>query len=156
MTRLPRTHVEVDERSDIYALSVLFYELLGLTHPLTPKTTLNDTLAAVVTEQPRRLLDLKNPYQHRVPPDLSWFVNKGLSKSPKDRYQSVTEMRDRLLRRAEGVIPVECGNTLVKRITSELGRLSDRRPYVVVGALFASAALVLWAVAMTVYRVVGG
>ncbi len=146
----------VDERCDIYALSVLFYEFLGLTHPLTPRTTLNDTLAGVIHERPKKLQDLKNAHQHRVPPELSWFVAKGLAKDPKDRYQSVTEMRERLRRRAEGYIPIECGTTLVKRIVHSLGRTADRHPYVVIIALFGASMVVLWALATTVYRAVAG
>src|SRR5262249_8680489 len=147
---------KVDERCDIYALSVLFYELLGLIHPLAPKTTLNDTLAAVINEQPQKLVDLPQAHQRRVPADLSWFVQKGLAKDPKDRYQSVVEMKQRLLRRAEGVIPVECGCTLVKRIASELGRLADRYPILVVNIMLVASAVVLWALGATIYRAVSG
>jgi eukaryotic-like serine/threonine-protein kinase len=143
---------QLTERSDIYSLSVLFYELLGLSHPSSAKPTLTETLQAVVEEKPAMLYLLKSPYQRRVPMDLAWFVHKGLLKDPKDRFASVEEMRDHLLRRAGGDIEVRCTATLVKRLLGEFGRLVDQHPHISFSLVVGSVALVLWALGTTIYR----
>jgi serine/threonine protein kinase len=116
----------IDERSDVYALSILFYELLTLRHPLADKTTLPSMLHAI-SHDPTPLAGMVNhPHQPAVSMDLSWFLRKGLAKNPADRYASVAEMVTRLERRAEGIIPVQCHVTLMKRMSNGVGRFIDR------------------------------
>ncbi len=118
----------IDERSDVYALSILLYELLTLGHPLADKTTLPSMLHAI-SHEPTPLAGMVNhPHQPAVSMDLSWFLRKGLAKNPADRYASVAEMVTRLERRAEGIIPIQCHITFMKRMSNGLGRFIDRHP----------------------------
>ena len=98
----------IDERSDVYALSVLFYELLTLRHPLADKTTLHAMIHAISHEPTPFAGMVNHPHQPSVSMDLTWFLRKGLAKDPAERYASVAEMVTRLERRAEGIIPIQC------------------------------------------------
>jgi serine/threonine-protein kinase len=132
-----------DERSDIYALCVLFYELLTLKHPLAEKTTLSEMLDGITHESPPLAGMLNHPHQPSVSMDLSWFLRKGLAKEPTERYASVTEMITRLERRAEGYIPVQCPITFMKHTSNRLGRFIDRRPFAASFLMFSGAIVLI-------------
>jgi serine/threonine-protein kinase len=142
-----------DERSDVYALCVLFYELLSLRHPLADKNNIAEVLAGAINEKPRAAGFVSTPHQPLVPADLSWFVDKGLQKDPSQRYPSVRAMIDRLDRRAEGDIPVQCPVTFMKRTVNELTRLIDRHPtFVMIAAaifLLSGIAGAVWGIALS-------
>ena len=118
----------IDERSDIYSLCALFYELLALEPYIPPKDSVENVLRAVLTTTPRPPIKVKSPYQPPVPPELNHFVLKGLAKHPGDRFQTVVEMRDRLERIDEGYIPVQCPLTFSKRALHAGLHLIDRHP----------------------------
>ncbi|MBX3228472.1 MAG: serine/threonine protein kinase [Labilithrix sp.] len=118
----------VDARSDLYSLSMLFYELLTLQHPLADKASLAAMLEGVKNEDPPFATSARSPHQPAVPAELAWLVRRGLAKDPAARFQSAGEMIDRLARRAEGQIPVQCHITLVKRVNGEWTRFVDRHP----------------------------
>jgi eukaryotic-like serine/threonine-protein kinase len=125
----------VDVRSDVYSLSVLLHEFLCLKHYLSNQTTLEGVVQAVQHEQPPSPTFTKSPHQPPTPADLSWFVAKGLEKDPAKRYQTVTEMIERLDARDEGVIPVQCPITFTKRTTRGALRLLDHHPSLVMAFL---------------------
>jgi serine/threonine-protein kinase len=133
----------IDERSDVYALSVLFYELLTLRHPLAEKTTLPSMLHAISHEMAPLAGMASHPHQPSISMDLSWFLRKGLEKEPADRYASVAEMITRLERRAEGLIPVQCPITFMKRTSNGLGRFIDRHPFLATLVMLASVVVVV-------------
>jgi serine/threonine-protein kinase len=130
----------VDERSDLYSLSMLFYELLSLKHPLDGKDSLPAMIHAITNESIPLVGFINNPHQPRVGMDLAWFLHKGLAKDPAERYQSAGEMLERLEQRAEGKIPVQCHITFVKRVNGEWSKFVDRHPLAV--TLLMVAALV--------------
>jgi hypothetical protein len=67
-------------------------------------------------------------------------VIKGVKKDPAQRFQSVAEMVDRLRRRREGDIPIQCAFTLLKRANFAIGRFIDRHPFIAGGAVMVSIA----------------
>jgi len=140
----------VDERSDIYSLCLLFHELLCLKHPLAEKKTLEEMLQAVQHEPVPMAGFVKSPHQQGVGMDLSWFVRKGLAKHPANRYQSVNEMIARLGKRAEGIVPVQCPITFMKRTSGEASRFIDRHPWVSSLALLATTLAVIGGVVAAV------
>ncbi len=137
----------VDERTDIYALSVLLFELLTLEHYLAGRDTLDAMIQGVLTVDAPMAISVKSAHQPVVSPDLSWIIREGLAKNPEDRYPSVTAMLDRLKRRAEGDIQVQCHLTAMKQATNVWGRFIDRHPKVASSIFFgvpiASAAAVV-------------
>jgi len=134
-----QAHGASDQRSDIYSLCAVLYELLTLRSYLRPKRMITEILAAIADEAPRHPLLVRSPHQSRVPADLAHFVMKGLAKDPAQRYQSVAEMRARLQRINEGYTPVQCPFTLHKRLVSALVHQLDRRP--VISLMLALASL---------------
>jgi serine/threonine-protein kinase len=126
----------VDERSDLYSLCVLFHELLCLRHPLEGKQTLKEMLDGVIHDAAPMAGLVTSPHQPRAPMDLSWFVRKGLAKHPANRYQSAQEMIDRLARRAEGEVRVQCQVTLMRKMTVGATRFVDRSPFLASAVFF--------------------
>jgi serine/threonine-protein kinase len=120
-----------DERSDVYSLCVMFHELLCLRHYLADKRTFAEVLAGVLTETAPIASRVTSPHQALPPMDLSWFVRRGLNKVPAARYPSVAAMLERLARRREGDIPIECHITFLKRASTAWIGFMERHPLLV-------------------------
>lgn len=78
---------EVDERSDIYALGAVLYEMLAGTPPFDGRTA-TEVIAKVLSEKPIPIASL----EREAPPDLCAVVEKALSKKKEERYGSAREM----------------------------------------------------------------
>jgi serine/threonine protein kinase/Tol biopolymer transport system component len=79
--------VDVDERTDIWGLGVVVYEMASGRAPFTGETPTDVVVAIVEREQP--------PISHHVegaPPELERIVRKALRKDRNERYQIVKEM----------------------------------------------------------------
>jgi serine/threonine-protein kinase len=88
---------EVDERTDLYSVGVMFYRLLTATLPFKA-----DTPIAMLHKQ---VLDTPTPlHVHRagLPPWCDTVIRRALAKLPADRFQTAEEFRD-ALHRATGM-----------------------------------------------------
>lgn len=83
---------DVDARTDIYAWSVIAYELLAGAHPFAPHTTAQRLVAAHLSETPAPL-DSRRP---GVPPDVAALVMQCLAKDPAERPVSAMALVTRL------------------------------------------------------------
>lgn len=80
-------HQALDCRSDLFSLGVVLYEMITGRIPFTGETPY-DQQAAVLAAEP-------TPVQHylgRVIPELQWVISKALTKEPRRRYQTATDM----------------------------------------------------------------
>jgi eukaryotic-like serine/threonine-protein kinase len=133
----------LDERSDVYSLSVMFHELLTLEHYLASKNTVTECIAGVLTEPVSSAYKMVNAHQSRVPVEFAHFIRHGVAKNTHERFRSVTMMIDRLLAIRDGKVPVECTLTLVKRMGSESMHAVDRHPGRALMTVGISAVLIL-------------
>ncbi len=78
---------EADERSDIFSLGVIFYEVLAGHHPFYAKGFLA-TYNRIVNDEPAPLRTL-NP---RILPELERIVTKMLAKNPDQRYVAAADL----------------------------------------------------------------
>ncbi|MFT7774617.1 protein kinase domain-containing protein [Roseateles sp.] len=98
---------EVTTATDVYALGVLFYQLLGGGHPTAADTQMRlDLLKAVVEQVPRRLSEAARQgddpqltrQARQLRGDLDTIVAKALKKQPAERYVNAQALADDLQR----------------------------------------------------------
>ena len=133
---------EVDHRSDIYSLGVIFYEMATSHVPFTGETALSIAMKHK-GEIP------KNPKQHNplIPDDLSGVILKCLEKDKAKRYQSASDVHSELEKIEKGIPTTERVVPERKTITSRAitVRLPSKKIWVPGAAvLLALAAFLVW------------
>jgi serine/threonine-protein kinase len=117
-----------DERTDVWQLALVLYELLTLRHYIEPDLPLAAILEKVQNAPIRSPSLIKYRHQQTPPAELSWFVMKGLARDPNQRFQTVAEMIETLDQRADGIFKVVCPVTLTKRVLHGVLRVIDAHP----------------------------
>jgi serine/threonine-protein kinase len=87
----------VDQRSDIYSVGIVLYELLTGQLPFTGETPLEIAMKHL-SEIPKAPSELRP----EIPTDLDMIVLRALAKDPADRFESAEEMERELARIAGG------------------------------------------------------
>src|SRR5580704_1128607 len=77
----------VDQRSDIFSLGCVLYEMLGGKRPFRGDTAA-DTMSAILKQEPPDLTSL----DPTLPPALDRIVRHCLEKNPDDRFQSARDL----------------------------------------------------------------
>jgi serine/threonine-protein kinase len=146
---------ELDDRSDIFNLGIVLYELVAGQRPFRGATT-GETINSVINTQPEPL-GLENPI---FSPALDNIISKCLAKAPEERYVSAKALADELRtlkvesKRARGtidssgvVVPVKFKPD--KEEGTKLWQLAtkvDRGPTFSIAAVIALAGLVAFMV----------
>jgi len=78
---------ELDQRSDIWSLGIVLYEMLTGKHAF-PGEYEQATLYAILNEEPEPVTALRS----RIPLELERIVNKCLQKNPLERYQTAADL----------------------------------------------------------------
>ena len=87
----------IDERSDVYSLGAVLYEILTGTRPYSGKST-QEIIEKVIRERHAPVLE-KAP---DVPPELAVICEKALQKEQSQRYQSAAELAEDVRRFIDG------------------------------------------------------
>ncbi len=93
---------EVDHRSDVFSLGIVFHELVTGTRAFKRGTDF-DTMRAVIHDE----LAPPSAVVPDLPPGLDDIITRALEKDPDDRFQTVTEMIDAIEEVAQ-----DCGISL--------------------------------------------
>jgi serine/threonine-protein kinase len=145
---------EVDDRSDVFALSVILYEWLTLQHPMRPKATVLEVLAETISKD-YEMMTIFHPWQAaRLPMDYFHALLPGLRRDRSQRYQSVAELEDAICKVRDGWTPVKCHVTLAKRGAYEFVHWLDRHPMLYTILLMATVVALLGGSAFAVWRLV--
>lgn len=108
--------VEATQRSDIYALGVVTYQLLSGRLPYEAQT-----LTELALKQQREAPALLDHLAPEVTPELAAAVDRALALEPADRYATAEELREALVAGARGVAPETSATRVVPPAAAETG-----------------------------------
>lgn len=81
----------VDQRSDVFSLGTVLFEMITGQRPFVGDTTVS-VLSAIIKDAPKSVTDLRTD----LPRDLAKIVRRCLQKNPDERYQSAKDLRNDL------------------------------------------------------------
>jgi serine/threonine protein kinase len=79
--------LDVDFRSDQFALGLTLYEMVTGTHPFRRDSS-PQTMAAIIADEPRPIAELNA----KVPTVLRWIIERCMAKEPGDRYAATADL----------------------------------------------------------------
>lgn len=116
---------DLDERSDIFSLCVVFYEMLTLEHPLRDLTSVQEVLASLIAKDIDLAVLRAGMMKSGAPVEYFQFLFNGLARDRDKRFSSVEEMEKRLQNILSGKIPVLCHVSLAKNVGHKVLRWID-------------------------------
>ena len=114
----------LDERTDVYGIGALLYEVTTL-HPPHTGRSIREVMMSVVTKSPPKAESYRQPLQGRVPRELSRLIEEAMAPLPDERVKSALELKQRLQVILEGEAAPVCLHTHLKRHAVRLQKFLD-------------------------------
>jgi serine/threonine-protein kinase len=147
---------DLDERSDVYSLCVLFYEWLALKHPIQGKQTITEVLAAIISGEAETTRVFEAALLAGVPAEWVHIVKRGLTRDRDRRFSSVAQLEDAVKGVLNGRVRIQCHVTLAKRAAHGALHWIDRHPFVYSIFFFLSLALLAAGLGLAAYHLIRG
>jgi serine/threonine-protein kinase len=149
-------NAELDERSDVYTLCVLFYEWLALEHPLSGKQTVTEVLSAIISGEASSGKVMEKGLRAGMPAEWVNLVKKGMTRDRDQRLPSVAALEEGVKGVLDGRVAIECHVTFAKRAIHGLLHWIDRHPFLYTFIFFGTGLSMLGGIGFGVYRLLHG
>jgi tRNA A-37 threonylcarbamoyl transferase component Bud32/WD40 repeat protein len=126
----------IDQRTDIYALGAVTYEMLAGEPPFTGPTA-QAIIARAMTERPRSLVSVRET----LPPAVNQAVMTALAKLPADRFSTASEFSDALTREGTSAVNPSPAVAQSARTTRALVPLAMLAAGLIIGGVLTKAFL---------------
>jgi serine/threonine-protein kinase len=120
-------HDTLDERSDVYAVGIVLYELFSLVHPRDAKS-LYELLHVVANEPLSGSRTFGAFTKAGAPAAVGHAIMVACAHDPNKRFASAAEMSARLADIRDGAMPIQCHITFIARMSAFAVRQTQRHP----------------------------